>query len=302
MKIDLSPGKYVLAVSGGVDSVVLLDLLHSKFHNPNSQFHFIIAHYDHGIRPGSSADRKFVEKLAAGYGLEFVYEEGRLGPSASEEQARKSRYGFLNRAALEHAAKAVITAHHRDDVLETAIINILRGTGPRGLASLRSDEALVRPLLGKTKAELLAYANDKGLEWREDESNRDITYLRNYVRHKIVPRLAEEHKQALRNNIETARSQLENLDAELPRYFHMHHNDKQLDRYLFIMLPHSAAREVMAYWLRKNGVRDLSKKMIERLVVAAKTYEPGKRADIDKNKKLRIHKSKLELLPDKSVE
>src|SRR5688572_27728765 len=133
MKINVAPGKYIVAVSGGVDSMVLLHLL-----SQHSQSELIVAHFDHGIRPDSAEDRKLVEKTAKKYGLEFVYREGELGPGASEAEAREARYGFLQIIKVKHNAKAIVTAHHQDDMLETAIINMLRGTGRKGLSSLVS--------------------------------------------------------------------------------------------------------------------------------------------------------------------
>jgi tRNA(Ile)-lysidine synthetase-like protein len=131
MKIQLPKGRYVVAVSGGVDSVVLLDAL-SKL--PNLEL--VVAHLDHGIREDSIEDRRFVASLAASYGLVFEYGEGRLGSGASEATAREARYNFLRGVKMKHDAKAIITAHHQDDLIETAILNMLRGTGRKGLTSL----------------------------------------------------------------------------------------------------------------------------------------------------------------------
>src|SRR5579884_3654782 len=116
MEIQLEPGAYVVAVSGGVDSVVLLDLL-TKNHN----LKLTVAHFDHGKRKDSASDRHFVQKLAEKHGLSFVYAEGRLGLGASEAAARKARYKFLQQVRESAEARAVVTAHHQDDLLETAI-------------------------------------------------------------------------------------------------------------------------------------------------------------------------------------
>src|SRR5690348_2939142 len=114
------PGNYVVAVSGGVDSVVLLDILSKQ---PGLKL--TIAHFDHGIRNDSYKDRQFVEGLAKKYQLLFVYKEGSLG-KASEAKAREARYEFLRKAQKDSGSQAIITAHHQDDLLETAILNMLR--------------------------------------------------------------------------------------------------------------------------------------------------------------------------------
>src|SRR4051794_16456164 len=131
MKIYVGPGKYVVAVSGGVDSVGLLDLLRM---DPGVKL--TVSHFDHGIRDDSHLDRAHVQALARRYQLPFVYDKGALGPGASEAEARTARYQFLDNVKTKTGAHAIVTAHHQDDVLETAIINLLRGTGRKGLSSL----------------------------------------------------------------------------------------------------------------------------------------------------------------------
>src|SRR5487761_779794 len=132
MNIKLAPGKYVVAVSGGVDSVVLLHILAGI---PNNEL--VVAHFDHGVRPDSVADRQFVQDLAVPLNFPFEFAEGKLGAKASEALARAKRYEFLRATQRKHQAAGIVTAHNQDDVLETAIINILRGTARRGLGSLR---------------------------------------------------------------------------------------------------------------------------------------------------------------------
>src|ERR1700693_5976581 len=177
--LSLKPGKYVLAVSGGVDSVVLLDLLCK-----NQGLDIIVAHFDHGIRQDSARDREFVQALTRGYKLPFVLGQAKLGPNASEETARETRYEFLYGVVKKTKSKGLITAYHQDDVIETAIINLLRGTNRKGLSSRLSSDKIFRPMLEIPKSDLLAYAKANKLDWHEDLTNLDTTYLRNYIRHK----------------------------------------------------------------------------------------------------------------------
>src|SRR5688572_19923887 len=192
MNLKISPGKYVVAVSGGVDSMVLLDLLRQK-----SKLELIVAHFDHGVREESARDRKLVQRIAKSYGLPFFYAEGNLGPKVGEALAREARYAFLRKIQEEQGAEAIITAHHQDDMLETAIMNLLRGTGRRGLSSLKSREGLVRPLLDWTKKDVREYAEEHDLVWAEDSTNDDDRYLRNYIRHNILSRFTKEGREAL---------------------------------------------------------------------------------------------------------
>ena len=181
--------KYILAISGGVDSVVLLHKTMAHHSSEGgSNVSFIVAHFDHGMRPESADDAEFVRKLAESYGLEYAMERAELGESASEEQARNARYAFLSRVMVDNKAHGIVTAHHQDDVLETMVSNILRGTSPRGLRgfTLRS---IIRPLLHVPKSDIMAYADTHSLQWRQDSTNDDTTYTRNYIRKHVMPQL-----------------------------------------------------------------------------------------------------------------
>lgn len=283
MKVDIQPGTYVVAVSGGVDSMVLLDLLRQQ-----PEVKLVVAHFDHGIRSDSSFDRELVQRTARSHGLPFVYHEAKLGPGASEDAARKARYEFLHSVRAASGARAIITAHHHDDALETAIINMLRGTGRKGLSSLRSSHTIHRPLLHLEKQALRDYARDQGLTWREDSTNEDTKYLRNYVRHKILSQFGATDRQKLKDIVHKTARTNEELDTQLMNYLHVQTKAGKLDRDTFLRLPHSVSKEVMAAWLRKHGVRDFDSKALERLVVAAKTLSPGKSADILRGHALKV--------------
>lgn len=290
MQLQLDPGKYVVAVSGGIDSVALLDMVRQL---PDVKL--IVAHFDHGIREDSSEDRRFVQQLAMQHKLPFTFSEGRLGASASEDQARRARYAFLEQVRNAADARAIILAHHQDDAIETAIINLLRGTGRKGLSSLKEREGIARPLLHMTKRQLRAYALAHGLEWREDSTNQDVTYLRNYVRHKIVPRFTIEQRKKLTTLISDIASTNQQLDTQLVNYLHTQPTRGVLSRKTFITLPHNVAREVMASWLRHQGIRSFDSKALERLVVAAKTAKPGTFTDALLGYSLSISRDQLML-------
>lgn len=290
MDIELEPGKYIVAVSGGVDSVVLLHILRDF-----SDAELVVAHFDHGMRPDSSDDRQFVESLAQTYELPFVYQEGELGFGASEATARQARYDFLEKARREHNAQAIITAHHQDDVLETAIINMLRGTGRKGLSALGDRPGLRRPLLKVPKKDLTGYADRHGLEWREDSTNTDQTYLRNYIRHRLLPRFDEQNRQEFLDLITHSQDHNDQLDDMLAGQIREQSSEDGLDRRWFGQLPHQVALEVMAAWLREQGVRDFDRKTLERLVVAAKTAPEGQRFDVLRGVTMRTKKDSLAL-------
>ncbi|HSW37771.1 MAG TPA: tRNA lysidine(34) synthetase TilS [Candidatus Saccharimonadales bacterium] len=305
MDIELESGKYVVAVSGGVDSVVLLALLAKQVQSPKSKvqgfrpstfdLQLIVAHFDHGIREDSSQDRQFVQALARKYGLPFVYDEGRLGPDASEATARAARYQFLRKVQRASGARAIITAHHQDDLLETAILNLVRGTGRKGLSSLASNHDLRRPLLDISKQAIIDHAESHSLDWREDPTNTDLNYLRNHIRHRLMPRLQESDRQKLLEILVTAKRLNDELDQALTNHLHLQPKSGQLDRQWFVSLPHAVAREIMAAWLRAGGVPNFDRRTLERLVIGSKISLPGKQLDVLQGLSLQIGKEFLAL-------
>lgn len=292
MELKIQPGRYVAAVSGGVDSVSLLRLLQDQ---PGVEL--VVAHFDHGIRPDSELDRHFVQALAEGYGVPFVFDEGRLGAGASEAAARQARYEFLHKVRQASGAGSVLTAHHRDDALETAIINLLRGSGRKGLSALGNQPGVERPLLHVSKADLREYAKREGLEWREDSTNRDEAYLRNYVRHQLLAQFDEDDRQKLTELIVGAGETNSEIDTLLVKYLRSQPTAGTLDRQWFNNLPHDMSREVMAAWLRAADLRDFDSKTLERLVVAAKTARPGSRFDVLNGRSMRVERDHLALAP-----
>ncbi len=270
--------------------MVLLDLL-----VPVPNLKLTVAHFDHGIRDDSHQDRLLVQETAERYGLPFIYEEGHLGPGTSEAEARQARYEFLERVRKAANADAIITAHHQDDQLETAFINLLRGTNRRGLTSLRDTPERRRPLLHIPKVDLIAYAKKNGITWREDNTNQDTTYLRNRVRHTLLPLLAARERARLSKELKELTAINLNIDQALANQLHMQPAVNALDRHWFIMLPHEAAREIMASWLRQRGITSLDKKALELLTSSAKTLKPGKRIDVDTSYFLLVQKDKLAL-------
>ncbi len=292
MDVELKPGKYVVAVSGGVDSMVLLDVLRQL---PGVDL--VVAHFEHGIREDSDEDRKLVEAAAQKYGLPFVYEHGQLGPGASESVARDARYVFLRRVQQEQNAVAIVTAHHQGDVLETAILNMLRGTGRKGLSSLATTDGLVRPLLHASKQDILAYATTHHIVWHEDSTNASDVYLRNYIRHHIIPKLTPAERERLLGYIQKAQATNPVIDELLAAGLGTHQTAEGLDRRWFVMLPYDVSCEVMATWLRQQGIREFDRKAIERLVVGAKTALPGKTLNVNAGCFLKVGKANLQLTP-----
>ena len=289
METNIEPGKYVVAVSGGVDSIALLDLL-----NQTEELELIVAHYDHGIRKDSKKDRILVEETAKKYRFEFYYDEGKLGLNTSEALARTKRYEFLKSVKEKTKSSAIITAHQQDDLIETAIINLLRGTNRHGLSSMYSKDIL-RPLLPYPKKDLVAYATIHNLIWHEDSTNNDPKYLRNYIRQEIMPKFTAKERDSLLGIINSSQISNKQIDYLLSDLIADNSEDGQISRDWFVGLPHNVAREVMSSWLRQQGI-SFDKTAIENLVIAAKTLDSGKSRDIDKGHILKVQGNYLALL------
>ncbi len=196
------------AVSGGADSVALLCLLLEL--RAEMGIVLSVAHVNHKLR-GEEADEDawFVGQLARQHGLELHLCEAavdRSQGSGIEAAARELRYGFFRQLAREGRVAKIATAHTLDDQAETVLLRIFRGTGIRGLAGIhprivfeeegRAFGELVRPLLGFRRAALQEFLRERGQSWQEDSSNRDIAFLRNRVRHQLLPMIGEEFGEA----------------------------------------------------------------------------------------------------------
>lgn len=252
---------YLVAVSGGVDSVVLLDMLVKE-----GEHELVVAHFDHGIRDDSHEDALFVAELAKKYGLPFETRREVLGKNASEELARDRRYEFLRDSAKKHKA-TIVTAHHMNDIAETIAINVTRGTGWRGLAVLDSD--IYRPLLNLTKREIVAYAKENNLEWREDSTNASDAYLRNRLRSKFADEDMVLQLAALRARqveLKTA------IEKEAIKYLAA---DDAYSRYLFTNIPEAVAIELLRTLAVKIVNSSLPRPQLERTLLAIKTARAG---------------------------
>ena len=314
MEVNISPGKYVLAVSGGVDSMALLHLLVQQGQSSvvsrqssvkkegtidyglstldsTTSMKLVVAHFNHGIRPDSLSDERLVVAAAKKYGLPVEVGYGALGKNTSEEEARYARYNFLEVIKEKYRAKAIITAHHQDDLIETAFINIIRGTGRQGLSSIQSKKIL-RPLLSYTKKEILRYARQNNLKWHEDRSNKDTQYLRNYIRQKVMSKLGDKKRAEIFSNLDKVAKLNIIIDKEIAT---LSQNKRYLNRRTFTALPTSVGNELLAYWFRQNNFRDFDRRTISRVSVAIRTAKPGTKHEIIRGRTVSLSKEKAAL-------
>lgn len=186
------PARYVIAFSGGLDSTVLAHALAQCSDVP-----VLAIHIDHALQTDSANWSEHCAQIAAAFEIEFlslsvnVQLESGKGPEAS---ARDARYAALH--AELNAGDWLLSAHHREDQAETLLLNLIRGSGPAGVAGIGNIRRfgagwLVRPMLNVDRADILQHASDQGLQWIEDPSNTDRRFDRNFLRHEVLPRLKE---------------------------------------------------------------------------------------------------------------
>ncbi len=198
----------LVGVSGGIDSMCLMDLLQK------SGFKLIIAHFNHHLREESTNDAQFVEKIAKQKGLDFIDGEADIYKIVSETRqsieatARYMRYEFLFKEAEKNHAAAVVVGHTADDQVETILLHIIRGCGLDGLLGMKfisktqfsSELPLIRPLLAWWRKDTLQYCQNNHLDLINDGSNLDIKFLRNRIRHELIP-LLEKYNPGFKDHI-----------------------------------------------------------------------------------------------------
>lgn len=217
-KVGLGAGDELLvAVSGGIDSVVLLHLLCEQAKQSGLRLH--VAHLDHQIRSQSADDADFVRRYCSQLGLGCFVASCSVPNLANEKglslemAGREARQEFLLRTADKVGARLVALAHHRDDQMETFLLRLLRGSGIAGLAAMSSLQGRWwRPLLGCSREQIEGYAVEHRLAWVEDDSNRDVMFLRNRVRHRLVPELRQMNPRFDQRLVELCRQFAEDED------------------------------------------------------------------------------------------
>jgi len=185
---------FLLAISGGLDSMCMLHFFAKKHSN------LYAAYVNHGIRPDANEDSKLIKKKCEEYGVPFyeLFIDQKIfeGKNNFEAIAREARYNLLFDLKNKLSTDFLATAHHKNDQAETVFLRIARSTGLKGLRGILAEreDGVVRPMLKFTKEDLQKYAEENGIEWREDSTNKSTNHFRNKVRLQILPKIEEECK------------------------------------------------------------------------------------------------------------
>jgi len=197
----------LVAVSGGADSLALLHVLSDL--SQQFRFHLQIAHYNHGLRPNATSEADFVAQQARELNLSLVVEQMpdpallTFNFSSMEANLRQMRYQFLNRVADQVKADKIALGHQTDDQAETILLKLLRGAGGSGLGGILPvrDDRYIRPLLCHSRSAIESYLNYRGMIACHDESNTDLKFLRNRVRHQLIPDLKQNYNPQIQSTL-----------------------------------------------------------------------------------------------------
>lgn len=296
--------RIILAISGGVDSMVMLHMAQKS--RAYTQDELVVAHFDHGIRDNSAEDAEFVQRKAEEYGIECRIGRGNLGARTSEAEARKLRYEFLYTVAGEQGQKTEIwTAHHLDDLIESVVINFMRGTGWRGLAALDRND-IRRPLLDldmvmepMDKVAIFRYAAENEIEYREDQSNSWDEYLRNRIRHQTNNSNEFSYEQKLElyrlwRRQKLIKSEVERLTEWLATQLVVSDDSTIWKREWFREINEEAALELLRYATQKVGIK-ATRPQLRNFREAILNYKPGKCFNLPEGRLVKIGKKVFEL-------
>jgi tRNA(Ile)-lysidine synthase len=267
--------RYLIGVSGGRDSVVLLHWLINLGYR-----RLIVCHLNHQLRGRSSdADARFVEKLAKKYQADFdlgaanVRALARKKKMSIETAAREARYSFFAKAAKHRRCTTIFLGHHADDLVETFLLNLIRGAGLGGLAAMRDISTrrvdkltltIVRPMLTVWRTEIDDYVRKHRLKFREDASNKNLLAMRNRLRNRIIPYLEKMLGRNIRQNLwrtATIAADEENwIDNQLPAL-----TDADLSVPKLRALPVALQRRTILKWLRAQNISEVGFDVIERV-------------------------------------
>ncbi len=291
--------KLILGVSGGPDSVFMLDVLYRVLFKDEG-IDLIVAHYNHAQRPDADEDEAFVRDLAReSYGLEFVSD--RLSSDLPkglglEAALRRVRYGFFKDICRSYNARAVSLAHNMDDQAETVLLNLLRGSGMQGLKAMlpkssRDGITIIRPIMRISRYQIEDYIREKSLPYRIDSSNFSMDFMRNKIRHELLPFLAEHYNPRIKERLFSLANIMAqdydfiyNVSSQVLKNIVVFAKDGELflSRTAMESLQESIARQVfrLVVWRLKGDLNRIDFRHYEEFARMMRTWPNGSRLDL----------------------
>ncbi|MFA6973625.1 MAG: tRNA lysidine(34) synthetase TilS [Parcubacteria group bacterium] len=282
--------KIVVGVSGGPDSVCLLDVL-SKL-APKYDLELTVAHVNYGLRgKDSDKDELFVESLAEKYGLQFSVMMPVLQKnSASENKLREMRYQFFEDVRTENDFDLIAVAHNADDQVETFLMRVMRGSGLQGLSAMKfKTEKIIRPLLGISRKEILEYLKNNNLTYRTDRTNRENLFLRNKIRNKLIPYLEKNFNPAIKETIFGATTSIAEDYDFLNSYAEaLLGKQKELSIKKLLTLHPALQRRVLLLYIgrERSDLKDIEASHIEEVLKALRSTKSKNQVVVFKGLKL----------------
>ena len=259
----------VVGVSGGIDSMVLLNVLH------NLGYKLVIAHVNHNVRVESKDELIFVKEYASKLNIPFESTVlDKISGTNFQDEARHLRYDFFFDVAKKYKANKIATAHHLDDLLETILMRISRGSNIYGYGGIKpiihyGNVSIIRPLLCVNRNEISAYQKENGIPFMEDNSNSKDKYTRNRYRHNIVPILVEENKNIYQNILRYSKQMYLAFEYIRKQSINLYvKNNGEINNEEFMELDDAVKLDYISYILEQNNIScsynkiNLIKKMI----------------------------------------
>ena len=215
----------VIGVSGGPDSMALLNMLINLKNEGKINARLVVAHINHGIREEADEETKFVEEFCKNHDIpcyvkkEKVEELAKVQKVGTEEAGRKLRYSFFEEVAKKENANKIATAHNANDNAETVLMNIMRGSGPSGLKGIeiKRDDKYIRPILKITRKEIEEYCIENKLEPKIDKTNMECIYTRNKIRNELIPFIEKDFNPSIVNSLNRLSELLNEEDEYLEK-------------------------------------------------------------------------------------
>ncbi|MGI6782484.1 MAG: tRNA lysidine(34) synthetase TilS [Acholeplasmataceae bacterium] len=294
ISIDLTK-PLVLAVSGGVDSMVMLDFLRRM------KLNVVVVHFNHQKRVNSYEEAKLVQDYCDTYLLPYNYFKLTINSSDFQNRARMLRHRHLEEVASRLDTPYILTAHHLDDLLETILMNLTRGSNILGYAGMRQVNQMgqfiyVKPLLYYSKEDLIDYAKRHNVPYMEDESNYTTEYLRNRYRLTLVPIMKQENPNLLQVVKQYNLQLIAAYDAIRSQTLEYLNGNDNIDIPKFKLLSQAVQDDVIAYFLETNNV-NLNYRLVEKIRDVLLSKKPNQTINLSNSLQLVKFYEKAEIKP-----